>query len=313
MKQEYKDLFIKYDYNPFGQDEIEDGPLVSILMAYYNNAQYLEDALLSICEQRYQNWELIIIDDASPCLQAEEIIKSINDPRINYERLAKNNGAAKARTRAFKKSKGNYIACFDPDDIMSPTFISALMQRAIETDNADIVFMDLIAFGATEELIKTSMGTEKGLTVKNWLVGQSLMSRRVWEAIDGQSKADIIRFGSQDWEMWLHAFSIMDDIKVAHAPLPLFLYRQHSNTLCSKSNFYEYLIREHLVSEYAEIFAKHGTKNIFLMEGYAKSIRTFLISKKYREALKILGRALQALPFTEFIKKIARMISCRLK
>ena len=58
-------------------------PLVSIIMPTYNRDQFINEAIESIQEQTYHNWELIIIDDGSND-NTEKIVKDIADKRIHY-------------------------------------------------------------------------------------------------------------------------------------------------------------------------------------------------------------------------------------
>ena len=94
-----------------------EAPLVSIIMPAYNAANYLQQSIDSVIEQSYQNWKLIIVDDASndstfdiACRAAE------NDKRIIVKRLDKNSGPAAARNTALGIATGKYIAFIDSDD-----------------------------------------------------------------------------------------------------------------------------------------------------------------------------------------------------
>lgn len=94
---------------------------VTVIMASFNCAQFLEEAVESVRSQSFTNWELIISDDAStddtaillPKLQA-------SDSRIRYVSSSVNQGAAKARNAALSEAKGRYIAFLDSDDLWKP-------------------------------------------------------------------------------------------------------------------------------------------------------------------------------------------------
>lgn len=94
----------------------KNSKLVSIIMPTYNCGPFIKESIESIINQTYSNWELIIVDDCSKD-NTEEVVKSINDSRIKYNKLTENSGAAKARTIAMKKASGNYIAFLDSDDL----------------------------------------------------------------------------------------------------------------------------------------------------------------------------------------------------
>ena len=92
--------------------------LVSIITPSYNSARFINDCVYSVLKQTYNNWELLIVDDASED-NSRKIIKELSkvDERIKSIFLEKNIGAAEARNLAIKKSKGRYIAFLDADDI----------------------------------------------------------------------------------------------------------------------------------------------------------------------------------------------------
>lgn len=93
--------------------------LVSVVMPAYNTGKYIKDSIESVLVQTYQNWELLIIDDASTDNTAD-VIASFNDSRIKYFKNEKNLGGALSRNRALREAKGKWIAFLDSDDIWLP-------------------------------------------------------------------------------------------------------------------------------------------------------------------------------------------------
>lgn len=90
--------------------------LISVIMPVYNTDKYITEAINSVLNQTYDNFELIIVDDASTDNSAK-IIESFNNYKIKYIRLSKNGGAANARNVGLDNSKGNVICFIDSDDI----------------------------------------------------------------------------------------------------------------------------------------------------------------------------------------------------
>lgn len=91
-------------------------PLVSVIMPSYNCEQFIGEAIESILYQTYDNWELIIVEDASED-GTLDIIKTYRDKRIKLFCNERNQGIANATNRGIKESKGTYIALLDDDDI----------------------------------------------------------------------------------------------------------------------------------------------------------------------------------------------------
>ena len=91
--------------------------LVSIIMPSYNTAQYISESILSVKEQTYNNWELIIVDDCSKDNTDEVVRPFLTDKRIKYFKNDINSGAAVSRNRALREAKGKWIAFLDSDDL----------------------------------------------------------------------------------------------------------------------------------------------------------------------------------------------------
>ena len=115
-------------------------PLISICLPTYNRAEYLTDAINSCIQQTYKNWELLVVDDgatdSTPKL-LESFTKKHN--RIHIGRSDKNRGIAVTRNEAILRSKGQYIAVMDSDDVMYKERLKIALQTLKKT-NADVFY-----------------------------------------------------------------------------------------------------------------------------------------------------------------------------
>lgn len=105
--------------NGVSKMSVEDD-LVSIIMPSYNSSDYIVNAIKSIQDQTYDNWELIIVDDCSTD-NTVNIINNLNEQRIRLFINEKNSGAAVSRNKALREAKGKWIAFLDSDDIWVST------------------------------------------------------------------------------------------------------------------------------------------------------------------------------------------------
>lgn len=95
--------------------------LVSIIMPSYNSARFIRLSIESVIAQTYQNWELLIQDDCSTDKTLDVIREfATKDNRIKYEVNPKNSGAAVTRNNAIARSRGNWLAYLDSDDLWVP-------------------------------------------------------------------------------------------------------------------------------------------------------------------------------------------------
>ena len=97
-------------------------PKVSVVMSTYNRAHMLPYTIASIQNQTLEDWELIIVDDASTDNTAE-VVRAImhQDKRLRYYRHEKNSGLAAGRNTSFQRASGHYIALQDDDDLSRPS------------------------------------------------------------------------------------------------------------------------------------------------------------------------------------------------
>jgi len=114
-------------------------PRVSIGMPVYNGEKYLREAVDSILNQTFSDFELIISDNGSTD-RTEEICRTYvaRDPRIRYYRNEENRGAAWNFNRVFKLSKGEYFKWVAADDVCAPEFISKCVE-ALESDSSAVL------------------------------------------------------------------------------------------------------------------------------------------------------------------------------
>lgn len=94
-------------------------PKISVLMSVYNGENTIEDSILSILNQTFEDFELIIIDDGSTDKTIEKVTK-FEDKRIRLYRLKENYGVGYALNFGLTKINGQYIAKADADDINEP-------------------------------------------------------------------------------------------------------------------------------------------------------------------------------------------------
>ena len=90
-------------------------PAISVVMPVYNGRKYLREAIDSVLQQSFTDFEFIIVNDGSTD-DSEEIILSYKDSRINYIKQ-KNTGVGGALRIGCNMAIGNYIARMDADDI----------------------------------------------------------------------------------------------------------------------------------------------------------------------------------------------------
>lgn len=172
-------------------------PLISVVMPAYNAEKYIAEAIESVLQQTYKNWELIIVDDCSSD-NTWRIIQTLSckDSRIKSYRLEKNSGSAYIpRKKAIDISNSEWIINLDADDYLNDEYIEELYLRQIETNAsiilAQMVFIDEKGFLQSKLIPNDNFDFSQivsgskacGLTLERWEIGANgaLINKKIYE------------------------------------------------------------------------------------------------------------------------------------
>ena len=211
-------------------------PLVSIIMPAYNAEKFIERTLNSVLSQTYKNIEVLVVDDGSKDRTAE-IVKSIaaQDQRVILLQQP-NSGVSAARNLAIQKSKGEFIAPIDADDIWYPQNLEKQVQRSIESDasvglvycwSIDINEADLPSGEFRASRIEGEVYTT--LLCHDFIGNASsvLIRRSCLQKVGGYdcSLKDQNGQGCEDWDLYLriaeyYEFRVVPEFLVGYRKLP---------------------------------------------------------------------------------------------
>ena len=123
---------------------MQRAPMVSVVIPTYNRAEIIGRAIRSVQAQTFEDWELIVVDDASED-ETEEVVGAFEDTRIRYIQHVENRGGAAARNTGIRNSRGEYIAFLDSDDEWLPHKLEGQLQVFKENDeNVGLVYTGMI-------------------------------------------------------------------------------------------------------------------------------------------------------------------------
>lgn len=94
-------------------------------MPAFNNGRFIKEAINSVLAQSYNNWELLVVDDASTDNTQEVLNLYRDNPRIHLFKNSQNMGAAFSRNFAIAQSRGEYVAFLDADDFWEANKLKA--------------------------------------------------------------------------------------------------------------------------------------------------------------------------------------------
>jgi len=219
--------------------------LVSIIIPTYNTEKFIGATLQSVQNQTYQNWEMILVDDASTD-QTVKIIQEFGDTdeRIKLSVLPKNSGNGYARNVALEKATGKYIAYLDADDLWFPTKLEKQIQF-LKTNNLPFTFSFYDCIDEDGNSLHRRVQAPLNLTYKQLFFCNYVGNLTAIYDADYFGKVVITATQKrQDWRLWL---TILKQIKETKpVPEPLAFYRIRKDSISSskvkliKHNFQVY-------------------------------------------------------------------------
>ncbi len=211
-------------------------PKVSIIVPCYNQAQYLDEALQSVLDQTYQNWECLIVNDGSPD-NTEEIANKwvAKDSRFIY--LPKENGGvSSARNLGIDKATGEYLQFLDSDDYLDQQKLELSLEQIEKRADTTLVISNFRMF--TTNPGKTTKPfchlNAQLFTFENMLYRwNESFSIQVQCGFFHSSLFETIRFpedisAQEDWIVWVRVFK--KGCTVFFIDEPLALYRTNPNS-----------------------------------------------------------------------------------
>jgi teichuronic acid biosynthesis glycosyltransferase TuaG len=204
-------------------------PLVSVIMPCYNMEKFISDSIMSVRNQTYSSWELLIVDDASTDATVDIVKKHCEqDNRIHFTVKPEHSGIADTRNQCLKQAQGQYLAFLDADDVWHPEKLETQLGFMVEKK----VGFTYSAYDCIDEMgqpLDKSVMTAGNLNyeayLRNTIIGCSTVM--VNKAVVGEVVVPAFRT-SEDTATWL---SILKKGFLAYAidkPLTSYRIRQHS-------------------------------------------------------------------------------------
>jgi glycosyltransferase involved in cell wall biosynthesis len=132
---------------------IEQNPLISIILPTYNSMDYLNEAVQSVLQQSYKNFELIIINDCSTD-KTKEYLQTLKDKRIKIIHNEVNKKLPSSLNIGFNISKGSYLTWISSDNRCTLNFLSELLKNSFSCQECDFIYSDFYIMNEKSEVIR---------------------------------------------------------------------------------------------------------------------------------------------------------------
>ena len=212
----------------------ERRPFFSIVIPTYNRAHTIGETIRSCRRQRYNDFELLIVDDGSTD-DTEAVVRSIGDPRIRYLRRD-NGGPAAARNTGIDAARGRYIAFLDSDDRFAPEKLQVFHDHIVATSARACYGPMYVDRGVGRMWIRPDSGMRDGENVFDYLFlrrGVFLISTLVVET----TLARRCRFLESLWYGDNDQFAVdlwRQGTRLDYIPQPLSIYTDHGDNRLSQ-------------------------------------------------------------------------------
>lgn len=192
-------------------------PLVSVIVPTYNRADYLIEAVESVCNQTYNNWELLIVDDGSTDNTVDVLVEYLKDDRIHYWHQD-NQGQSVARQKALDNATGEYVAFLDSDNLWFPERLQLGVTELSKDSDIAVAYGDVTTIDENgNETSRTNMRRYSGriaaqLLRDNFVTMNTSLVRR--SAIDrvGGMRPTVRR--ADDYDLWLRMSALFKFIYI---------------------------------------------------------------------------------------------------
>ena len=218
-------------------NELSYQPLISIIVPVYNPEEtFLRQAIESVIEQVYPNWELCLADDRSTKPHVKSVLDeySDRDPRIKITYRNENGHICRTSNSALEIATGEYIALLDHDDLLPPHALARVVELLNEHPEADFIYSD-------EDKVDEQNIRKDPFFKPDWCPDSFLA--RMYTCHLGVYRRSLVEEvgnfrtgfeGSQDYDLVLRITEKTD--KIFHIPDVLYHWRIHSQSTAGRSN-----------------------------------------------------------------------------
>ena len=199
-------------------------PKISVIIPVYNGERYIKEAIDSVLNQTYENYEIIVINDGSTDNTIKILKNYVNKIRWKNQ---ENKGVVSAKNSGIKIAKGEYFAYLDADDVFLPDKLELQIKKLNENPKLGLVFCEYYYMDKNGKIIKLIKPTKKiKLIQDNFIPTSGVICKKSCLEKIGIFEYDV---GSDyDWDLWLR---ISEQFPISYVNKPLLKYRIHSSNI----------------------------------------------------------------------------------
>lgn len=287
-------------------------PLFSVILPTYNRANFLKNAIQSVMNQSFPDFELLVIDDGSTD-NTWEIVRTFKDSRVCYH-YQENKERSAARNTGIKIARGEYICFLDSDDVYLPWHLE-ILEKTMKYLNysTHLVFTDIDEFNNMPFYFKYDYKFSKDkinilspyegfkhvllnpIGCMRWCVRGQFIKKHLFN--------EKLKVG-EDTELFTRLLTFVNDL--VHIQITTVLYTEHPNRSVNLGMYYfsdilvlNMIFKNNPLSNYS-----NKLKNICYHKKYLSLARHFIKNKMRYQALKYILRCFITRPLDNFREKV---------
>jgi GT2 family glycosyltransferase len=225
------------DWSAPADDDARIGPAPSftlVVPVWNTDPDALRALFRSVRAQRYDAWDMSIVDDASTRPETRRVLdEAAADPRVRVTRLDRNSGIGRATGAGLARATGTWIAFVDHDDVLDSDALLDVARLVREVPDLEMVYTDqdrLRADGTIGDPSWKSAWSVDLLRSTNCIVHLCCYRRSLLDALGGIREGFD---GSQDYDLLLRMGDTLDTTRIGHVARPRYHWRASAGSVAS--------------------------------------------------------------------------------
>jgi len=233
----------------------ERAPTVSVVIPCFNLGAFLDEAVQSVLDQSFQDFEILIVDDGSTDAATRHLLTSYRRPRTRVLRT-QNRGRCLARNLGIEQARARYVTCLDADDVLEPRFLEVTVSALEAESSLGFASCWNRAFDGADYLWSPASCDFPRLLAE-CTVFSAIVTRREHLLALGGFDPGMTRMGYEDWELGI---KLVDSGRRGRIiPEPLYRYRIRPDSMSHADvapDNHGRVVR-YLVDRYAAAYRRH--------------------------------------------------------
>jgi glycosyltransferase involved in cell wall biosynthesis len=269
---------------------------ISVIIPTFNREFSLKKSITSVLNQSYNDFEVIIVDDASTDNSFDVVKPYLKDPRVRYIKLDSNEGAQAARNRGIRSATGNYIAFLDSDDEWTPEKLQIQINETNEAAPLRVIHSDACVVNErTGEEKRFGIPNLNGYVYKELLASPGPLLQCILAPKSCFEQIGYLDERVPSFQEWDTAIALSKHYEFVYCDEPLAIYHLHERDTISKDKKRVAEGWRYVVNKYQdEIFGQLGREA--LSRHYLIVCALYNAAGDKRNAMKFLLKSFFTVP-----------------